>query len=143
MPFFIDFARDIAAIGMPKDTHRKFCSSRAHKPSNANDFSFADHQIEIFVHDSICIDRMMNGPILHFKKRITNLGMPFRIAIRQVTTNHPANDSLFRNLIASHRFNGLSIAQNRDAIGDIDYFIQLMRNNDGSNPLITKFFDQF
>ena len=128
---------DIAPIGPAKDAHGQFCPPRAHQAGDAHHLALAHVDADIVDHLAFIVDRMVDVPVLYFKNYVADIGCPLGKAMGQITTDHAADDAIFGNGVGAtvKRLNGGAIAQDRDGIGHLGDFVELVGNQNRRNAL--------
>ena len=91
------------------------------------------------------MQRMVDAPVLHFKDGLANFRFARRISVIQLAADHGLDDTVFGNLgrTGIQRVDSLAIADHRNAVGNLQNFIQLVGNQNGGNALRLEPLEQF
>ena len=86
----------------------------------------------------------MHCPVLDPKEFFTDLGRVRWEHAVEVTTDHRPNDATFCGIRFSHRkgFDGSTIADDRDLVGNSANLLELVRDDDARNTLAAQAIDQ-
>ena len=91
-------------------------------------------------HDAPRLGRVIDGPVFHTEDLLADLHIALGVSLSEVATHHERDDLALggRGVLHVDRLDGLAVAQDRRAIGDLGNLTELVGDDDDSNALVAQ-----
>ena len=133
------FAGNVCSVASSENTHCELGSACTHQSGNTDNLTLADIDGNIVYHLTLCIQRMMNGPVLDLQIDLADLYIrSLREPVCNLTTYHAADNTVLADFIFTFYqcLDGSTITDHGNLVSHISNLIQLMRNNDTGHSLL-------
>ena len=68
LPAYEKLTLDSGSIALSEDRHHQLCTAGTLQTGEPDDLALVDMEGDVVIHNFLRIERMVNGPVLHFQR---------------------------------------------------------------------------
>src|SRR5438067_9830907 len=138
------FALDVDLAGdatgpRAEDAHQEFATARAHKARDAEHLAAPNLEADVPDQKLAAHVRVFDGHVSNLEGHFAALMYGFREDVADLSTDHARDDARLVERDGRVRADGATVAQDRDAVGDSEDLVELMRDVDHADAARAQF----